>query len=380
MTENQTRDCDVFIAGGGLSGLALASVLAMQGVNVVVAEKEDYPRHRVCGEYIAAESLPFLHRIGFDPEVFSSSWITLFEAVFPNGNIHRCRLDPGGFGLSRFELDNALYKLAVNNGARVLTRTQVYGIAGGDPVEEIFRINTGAGEFRCRYAVASAGRAVAGLLGTRRPAGNAKRYFGVKYHVRMDFPRDLIRIALFDGGYCGMSAIEDDLFCFCYMADAAGLKKWHNDIGAFERHVLAGNPELKRVMQQMNKVNGPVTAANFQFGYHSTDHGPWVLAGDSAGFIPPLTGNGMSLAFRSAEILGTMLIRAMGEGWTHEQLQKEYRQYGLNYLKRRIKKGIFLQSLILNRTSSQNRFLSVMLSTFPALLHRLTKQAVGKPF
>ena len=51
---------DVAIIGGGLAGLSLAIQCASQNVSVVLFEKETYPYHKVCGEYISLESQPFL--------------------------------------------------------------------------------------------------------------------------------------------------------------------------------------------------------------------------------------------------------------------------------------------------------------------------------
>ena len=55
---------DCAIAGGGIAGLCLANLLASSGKSVLLLEKEKYPFHKVCGEYISMESYDFLCRIG----------------------------------------------------------------------------------------------------------------------------------------------------------------------------------------------------------------------------------------------------------------------------------------------------------------------------
>ncbi|HSU51462.1 MAG TPA: FAD-dependent oxidoreductase, partial [Segetibacter sp.] len=57
---------DLAIIGGGLAGLSLAIQCAEEGFKVVLFEKENYPFHKVCGEYISFESWPFLERLGVD--------------------------------------------------------------------------------------------------------------------------------------------------------------------------------------------------------------------------------------------------------------------------------------------------------------------------
>ena len=57
---------DAAIIGGGLAGLSLAIQMARKGYSVVLFEKEKYPFHKVCGEYISMESWPFLLSLGLD--------------------------------------------------------------------------------------------------------------------------------------------------------------------------------------------------------------------------------------------------------------------------------------------------------------------------
>ena len=70
---------DVAIAGGGLAGLALSIQLAKQGYRVILFEKESYPFHRVCGEYISNESWPFLESLGLDKAMMKEKVLTQFR-------------------------------------------------------------------------------------------------------------------------------------------------------------------------------------------------------------------------------------------------------------------------------------------------------------
>src|ERR1017187_9879034 len=92
---------DCAIIGGGLAGLTLAIQLADAGRTVVLFEKEKYPFHKVCGEYISMESYGFLERIGIPLSKMGLPMIDTIKISSPNGNSFTQKLDLGGFGISR---------------------------------------------------------------------------------------------------------------------------------------------------------------------------------------------------------------------------------------------------------------------------------------
>ena len=117
--DNGEKVYDVAIIGGGLAGLSLSILLSRSGFHVVLFEKESYPFHRVCGEYISMESWNFIIELGLDLELMALPMITTLNVSSPNGNMATHRLDLGGFGISRFLLDNELYRIAVKSGVEV---------------------------------------------------------------------------------------------------------------------------------------------------------------------------------------------------------------------------------------------------------------------
>ena len=107
---------DVIIIGGGLAGLASAIHLSMQGLQVTLIEKSGYPRHKVCGEYISNEITPYLLWLGIDVSLLKPVAISKFEFTTQNDNMAKANLPLGGFGISRYSLDNLLYQKAKANG------------------------------------------------------------------------------------------------------------------------------------------------------------------------------------------------------------------------------------------------------------------------
>ena len=93
---------DVLLIGGGLAGLAAALDLAGRGHRWRVVERKQYPFHRVCGEYVSNEVLPYLRRLGADPAALDPAAIEQFLLSSPGGRPLTSPLDLGGFGVSRY--------------------------------------------------------------------------------------------------------------------------------------------------------------------------------------------------------------------------------------------------------------------------------------
>jgi hypothetical protein len=69
-------------------------------------------------------------------------------------------------------------------------------------------------------------------------------WMAVKAHYSGDFPNDLIALHHFEGGYCGISKVEDDRINLCYLADVKTFKRYKN-IGDYQKYVLSKNRHLK---------------------------------------------------------------------------------------------------------------------------------------
>ncbi|MBA4167306.1 MAG: FAD-dependent oxidoreductase, partial [Chitinophagaceae bacterium] len=110
---------DVAIIGGGLAGLATAIFFARDGFSVILFEKENYPFHKVCGEYISFESWDFLKSLGVPLEQWNLPEMDTLHLSAPNGNSLTEKLPLGGFGVSRFMIDYAMVQIARQHGALV---------------------------------------------------------------------------------------------------------------------------------------------------------------------------------------------------------------------------------------------------------------------
>ena len=375
------REYDLCVVGGGLAGLALSIQMADAGFRVALFEKETYPFHRVCGEYISMESYPFLQRLGLDLDSMELPRIRKLQVTSADGTMLSQDLDLGGFGISRHRLDGELADLAIRKGVDLHTGTRLDDAIYGN---DTFRVVCSAGVI---YA-----RTVAGCFGKRsnldvkwkRPFTLKKptplnNLIGVKYHVVHDMPRDLIALHNFSDGYCGMSAVEGGVYCLCYLTTAENLRRSGNGIREMEKRILMRNPFLEEVFRNASFVREqPVTISQvgFQRKGPVTDHILYI--GDAAGMITPLCGNGMSMALHGSLLAANRLSAFLSGRTSRERMEKGYTGDWIGHFDLRLKVGRSLHA-VFGKDMLTGRVLR-LLKPMPSLTATLIRRTHGKPF
>src|SRR6266487_238957 len=262
------RGYDVAIVGGGLAGLALSIQSAKAGYKTILFEKEKYPFHKVCGEYISFESWNFLEDLGVPLSQMNLPLIRRLLVTAPNGKELEQDLPLGGFGLSRYTLDAMLADIAKRNGVEVLERMKVEDIKFEN---DIFNIQGSMRNIQCKVAVGSFGkRSNLDVKWKRRfllqKQNKLNNYIAVKYHIKINWPDDLIALHNFKNGYCGISQIEDKKFCLCYLTTAKNLEQSGNSISQMEKQILFENPHLKKIFSEAEILyESPVTISQISF-------------------------------------------------------------------------------------------------------------------
>jgi menaquinone-9 beta-reductase len=376
---NANHSYDLAIVGGGLAGLSLSIQLARSGWQVVVFEKEFYPFHKVCGEYISMESREFLTGLGLPLSEWKLPVIERLFVTSPNGESIHASLPLGGFGVSRYKLDAALADIARETGVVLLEHTKVNDIQWEDGKH---RIQTTNGTFTATVTAACYGKKSNLDVKWKRsfildnPVTN---YVGVKYHVLTDLPESEIALHNFPGGYCGISKIEGDRYCFCYLTKSENLKNNRQSIPDMEKNILKQNPVLRKILNEMTVLSeAPVTIAQISFSKKTQVENHIFCIGDAAGMITPLCGNGMSMALHASKIAAESLTYFFSGRISREEMEKSYQKNWNRLFAGRLRTGRIIQRFF------GNKFWSValirFLKPFPFLVRVLIRRTHGTPF
>lgn len=371
---------DVAVIGGGLAGLACSILLAKEGHSVVLLEKERYPFHKVCGEYVSLESWDFLKRLGLPLDELNLPLIDTLVLTAPSGKIFTTKLPLGGFGISRFELDSRLAIIAKENGVTVVEETKIDSIKFDDH----FQLQSHSTTVTAKVCCAAYGKRSnldvkwqrEFLRGSNQRLDN---YVGVKYHIKTKWDNNVIGLHNFEDGYCGISKIEGDRYCLCYMTKANNLKKSNNDIEQLEQTILSGNPHLKRIFEQSEKCQSfPLTISQINFNRKSQVENHVLMLGDSAGMITPLCGNGMSIALHTAKLASKAIGKFLDDTISRIEMEDNYTREWQAQFAGRLQTGRRLQYFFGSKRLS-NLFVSGF-KTLPFLAIPVIKMTHGKPF
>jgi flavin-dependent dehydrogenase len=369
---------DVIIIGGGLAGLVNGILLARNGLDVLLVEKKSYPFHRVCGEYISNEVVPFLRRNGLYPDDFEPAIIKTFSLSAISGKQAAVPLFMGGFGVSRYVFDQFLYEKALESGVTFALNQSVDDIVKED---QTFVVSYGNGR-------SATTRLVIGAHGKRSKVDKQlnrsfieKRspFIGVKYHVKTDFPTDLIALHNFPGGYCGISKVENNTYNVCYLSRTENLKTF-GSIAEMEKAVLCQNPRIKDIFKNSDFLfDAPEVINEISFEKKETAKNGILMSGDSAGLITPLCGNGMAMAIHSAKILSEVIISQRQQDlFGLAAIENEYTQKWKEQFSKRLWVGRQSQNLFGTHLTSN---IGVgLVGSLPFLAKRIIAQTHGRPF
>ena len=271
------------IVGGGVAGLSLGLALRREGVPVTVYEAHDYPRHRVCGEFISGLEGATISRLGLD-EFLSDAIPHRTVTYHLRGRALRpFSLPAAALGISRHTLDARLARAFVGAGGVLRTHSRME--ERDTPPGRVFAV------------------------GRRR---NGRFWVGLKIHVRNLALAGDFEIHLGDHGYIGLSRVDGDTVNACGIFSSRSLQERGADLlpaylAAAGLEKLAGRLRLA----EMDGSSFRVSAATL--GDRHVPPTDRVRIGDACATIPAFTGNGLAMALQGAEI-SVGPLRAYSEG------------------------------------------------------------------
>jgi flavin-dependent dehydrogenase len=378
MTNTNLPAC---IIGGGLAGLAMSIQLRDKGHAVALFEKEKYPFHKVCGEYISMESWDFLQSLGLPLGSMNLPLVKRLVVSSPDGNCLEQELPLGGFGISRYCLDNELRKIAVEKGVRLYEETKVEAVSFS---RDEFTLNTSSGNYTCRVCCGSYGKRsnIDARLRRRFMKDRGRllnNFIAVKYHVKMPIEPGTIALHNFRDGYCGISAIEEGKCCLCYLTTAANLKASNNSIIQMEKQVLSKNRYLDHIFRNSEMLyEAPLAISQVSFSKKTQVEDHLLMLGDAAGMITPLCGNGMSMALHSSKIAAALVSDFLYGNSSREEMERRYERQWKQNFGSRLATGRLIQKMF-GKEWVTNRFIAIM-KHLPPITRALIRQTHGQPF
>lgn len=365
------NEFDVIVLGGGLAGSCAAFNLARRGVRVAVLEAGTFPRHKVCGEFLSPESRKIFSRLGVEDKLFASGAREVFAArlFVPGGRFVEVPLAAPALAISRYALDQILWNNALEAGAQGFENTRVRTIEKNGA----FQVLTSRGAYHGAGVIESRGRAARG----DGKGANLARFFGLKTHWRgARLESGIVELHVFRGGYCGLVRVEGDLTNVCLLAR---YETWQLS-GAKSPAELFG-----WILEQCPAMAGRVAVGeitmpwlatgNVSFGGTLPLKGSAFCSGDAAGFIHPLTGDGMAMALRAGELSAATFAAQFRDGVGAEDAARIYEGAWQRELGPRLGWARGIAPLFLNPGSA--RVALPLARVFPGLLRFLLNKTRG---
>ena len=285
---------DLIIIGGGPAGTAAAITAARNGARVLILEHGRFPRHKVCGEFVSAESLALLKSLlAPDTALIDQAPPIPAARLFLDGRRLHAPVHPPAASISRFDLDLALWLAAEQAGAETRPQAAVQRVFGQGP----FVVETAQGAFHARSIINASGRWSS--LSPRLPSP-PKKWLGVKAHFHEPCPPCSVDLYFFNGGYCGVQPIGRDQVNVSAMVRA--------EAATTLTEILSLHSLLAARSRRWQQATEPVTTSPLFFRRPEPLRDSVLLAGDAAGFVDPFVGDGVALALRSGAAAAQCLL------------------------------------------------------------------------
>ena len=364
---------EVVVIGAGLAGLTAAIELARRGRDVLVFEKHPLPRHKVCGEYLSFEVVPYLRGLGIPLE--DAPRIQSFLLCSSGGLAVRSQLSPGGIGISRYALDHRLYQAALEAG--VSFRWSAVEEVRFDK-NQFFLVSRGK-TLGARQVIGAWGkRSSLDRVLNRDFFRDSGPWLGIKMHYRARYPSSQVGLYAFQGGYGGLSVTETGAVNFCYLIHRDRFKETPG-LESCTNRLLEEHPSLSEVLDGAEPLFGEaLSISNIYFGRKQLSSEHILMSGDAARLIHPLSGNGMAMAIRTGTVQADLVNQYLGGTLPdHATLETTYRKAWKKEFGQRLWVSARLQGFL---TSPKRMELGLKLAAHsPYLLRKIISKTHGTP-
>jgi flavin-dependent dehydrogenase len=319
---------DVIIVGAGPAGSSAALVLARAGVRVRLLDRATFPRDKLCGDTVNPGALAALRRLGVADVVEDRGLrIDGMLVTGANGVAVEGRYPRGLWGRSivRRDLDWAILQHAIDAGAQfepgvAVRRAIVDGVNGARSVSGVVVNGRGASaghDLRARVTIAADGRhsTLAFGLGLAAHPSRPRRWAIGAYFQDATGLSSLGEMHVRRGGYIGIAPVPGGLANVCLVRPSIGGDADLHDPASLMRRVLAHDRVLADRFAGARAVAAPVVLGPLAVDVRDAAIDGLLLAGDAAGFVDPMTGDGLHFAVRGGELAAAAALEALALGW-----------------------------------------------------------------
>jgi len=301
-----TLTVDVAIVGAGPGGSTLAALLARRGYSVALIDRDDFPRDKLCGEFLSYDALPIAEALGID--LGGAPYIGHCRVV-GRGRTYAFDFPHPARGVSRVFLDDALHRCAVAAGVQAVTAMATAVSRDGVTLED--------GIVRARVVAGAWGRwgRFDQQLERAFVRDRSHRNFGFKRHYRGEGTNGVIELYSFANGYLGVSDVEGGITNICGLVHARRLQGHKGKWDSFVEEIRAEEEPLEAMYARYEPAqDGFLSSEPVIFRSRSAVEEGIFMIGDASGVIDPLTGNGMAMALQSALVAAPFIAEALNDG------------------------------------------------------------------
>lgn len=297
---------DLIVIGAGPAGCSTAIVAARNGANVLLLERGRFPRHKVCGEFVSAESLDLLGRLlsAHHRHLIVQAPRISAARIFSDGAEVSAEINPTAASITRRDMDLALLDSARESGVDVRDQCAVQSVEQAD---DAFGVSTQSSEFIGRALVNASGRWSFLTSAATRARSTKVRWIGLKSHFCEQHAPGSVDLYFFRGGYCGVQPVAAPQNGSSSVINACAMVR--ADVARNLDQVFAAHPKLRERSSHWNPVIPPVNTSPLIFHPPEPVQNQIIQVGDAATFVDPFIGDGISLALRSGDLAARCLHR-----------------------------------------------------------------------
>jgi menaquinone-9 beta-reductase len=314
---------DLIVIGGGPGGCSTAITAARTGAHVLLLESGRYPRHRVCGEFVSAESLALLAKLlsGENRCLIDNAPRISQSRVFADGAPLHLPIEPAAASIPRFDLDRALWESCLEAGVDARQGSPVRYFHGDGP----FMVNASGDRFAAKALVNAAGRWSFLTSSAIRDRASDDRWIGVKAHFVEKDPSPTVDLYFCEAGYCGVQPVTPQgMNGGTRMVNACAM--FRADVATDLPDIFAAHTALRERSREWKIATDPVRTSPLVFHKPEPVQGTMLQVGDAATFVDPFIGDGISLALRSGALAAESLTPFLQGACALEDSAKHYEE------------------------------------------------------